>query len=505
MSDKTTLKTKFETGDKPSQVDFYDLIDSCFNDEGITSLPDQTDKTLFSLVSNGTSAYWEYQTNREVSYTIDASTTGIGITFETVYDTEVEFETDSGNYIPETWVKITNYYGSGVQSVYISTDGTPDSYYHNDMSFSPYIAYSNGESRLLCKCPDQNCNTYIILPTSTDYPEICQTIETDFRYFLDSSTSRAYVFCKELRNTNFVNQFTNSDLGNYFKIYKNQHIEFEFYGEGGEIGSYVDMYWVPTGKLGLLFQEDNYSGWGNNASINSSGDLTRYTLSQTEYEGTTSIDITNETKMLVSQNQVANIPDADYNYKSLNTIVTNLMPGYMLSENGGGSQYMSMYEIYDDSDIYVYIPDKTQFDIKELYVAHYQTGTPYIELSHIEFDTSFFGLKLTPAASANFDASYDIIEFEEQHNINPTGQEYVKILIKQIDGSFYTTNAFYYNGNSVRVSNTLTQAIMESQKIVGWSILVTGRTDQLVYNTLYSLCYKLKIKDDQAVDKALDA
>jgi len=55
---KNILKTKFETGDKPNQSDYFDLIDSSYNDVGVTSLPDQTGNDGKVLTTNGTSASW---------------------------------------------------------------------------------------------------------------------------------------------------------------------------------------------------------------------------------------------------------------------------------------------------------------------------------------------------------------------------------------------------------------------------------------------------------------
>lgn len=60
---KTTLKSYFETGDKPTQAQFADLIDSCYNVqqyEDLSLWPDNSSSnstTLSNLTLNATSLY----------------------------------------------------------------------------------------------------------------------------------------------------------------------------------------------------------------------------------------------------------------------------------------------------------------------------------------------------------------------------------------------------------------------------------------------------------------
>lgn len=58
--DKNYLKTRFESGDKPSQNDFHDLIDSTHNSAGLEAvLPDQTGNEGKFFSTNGVTATWQ--------------------------------------------------------------------------------------------------------------------------------------------------------------------------------------------------------------------------------------------------------------------------------------------------------------------------------------------------------------------------------------------------------------------------------------------------------------
>lgn len=152
LQNRATLKTKFETGDIPTQQDFFDLIESLFNkiDDSNVTVPPLTGNAGKVLTTNGVSTSWTAGTNHE-------RLSGLlgGATNEHYHLTQLDYSE-----------KITNRkWGTGVDYSQFDADGTlrmfgaatvwqdllPTAVYTPTGASSPNITVYAGSTTLLCQ------------------------------------------------------------------------------------------------------------------------------------------------------------------------------------------------------------------------------------------------------------------------------------------------------------------------------------------------------------------
>lgn len=323
---RTYLKGKFETGDKPTQQDFYDLLDSYIHstDDPSKTLPAVSGQSGKILKTDGTNIAWSAEspfpeapvngkqyarkdsawsevTGKKV-YKLDANTTGYGspvMTYSSVTQSALfAITANNGEWGEAADTPQYKYWWYGGSWQYMEA---------SQFGLMPYVVGDNGEDEVRLIVNQTGAPAFIVfpggwdgvsgsIPLTFDRTAWLNTLGMDFPYVIDTSRGRgAWITAEDWtvgsrRYITPMAHLTNSGGAGWFFNYKT-HIGFEFYPSGWQQnapntwGRYA---WGIEDGMGLLFGENNSGdgqgdGWGNEPSLNHLGEMKRYTLSEDQF------------------------------------------------------------------------------------------------------------------------------------------------------------------------------------------------------------------------------
>jgi len=161
---------------------------------------------------------------------------------------------------------------------------------HNKSQYgiSPYIIGTDPDVTRFVTDQDLNLNiynAYIAVPDVTPASRYnnsawLNTLNADEQFEIDSSTCELYFGS----DAGFRGEYhILPHCNNGYKFADKHHVIVEFYPNGAK-GSYDSCGWSLSGDDGIIFRDDTIAdGFGNVIERNSNGYLSRYTLSETQY------------------------------------------------------------------------------------------------------------------------------------------------------------------------------------------------------------------------------
>ena len=239
--------------------------------------------------------------------------------------------TISGNYATYAELAAAAAAGNFDAGEYYTCDDQPDNdYFYNgydvvslnraQRTLSPYIVNAATKQTILCRANGGADQVFLVLPDNSGsgpYDETAwlATVTLDTQYTIDTSTSAQTFIC------------SNAIAGenSAFSVIYGASNQWALGGRNLFTAEWYANNWTPTGQSGLLFRRGGGDGWGNGPSVTSSGRLSRYTLSQAQWN---SINVNLGRVVTISTPGITNIlPTDDAGNHPYNTTVIATVAG----------------------------------------------------------------------------------------------------------------------------------------------------------------------------------